>query len=344
MSSIATAPLCRAEFPPSILERKTCSAADADDPVDSAPMVASKPAENRFSHPGPRKERFGSGIEPLENKPFLVLGGSLPRIPGVDFHDKVGMPSAGIVLVGRIEAAELAAILDEAPDSAIPIADFGGNRRIRRDFVGTGLDLASMAQLRAHLAPIWRRLGDLPFRGAREDRCELTLLRLAYSRGTAIEARFAPDCRELIEYPLVGSELGTRQRLEALADRELLHRRHFARTHTCNKCNSARLHTYEACPSCGGAELVDEAIVHHYRCGWQEPQSRFVKGRKLVCPKCARELRHFGVDYGKPGHITRCCLCERSSAAPPVHFACLDCGAVTPTARAFDGSLSLRSH
>jgi uncharacterized protein YbaR (Trm112 family) len=50
----------------------------------------------------------------------------------------------------------------------------------------------------------------------------------------------------------------------------------------------------------------------------------------LVCPKCRRELRHLGVDYGKPGNIVVCRTCGAVNSEPHVHFICMDCSAVTP--------------
>jgi Thaumarchaeal output domain 1 len=137
---------------------------------------------------------------------------------------------------------------------------------------------------------------------------------------------------------MLGRAAGIRQRLEMLAGLDLLTPRHFTRTHVCGNCASARLHACEACPACGGQDLVDEELVHHYRCGWKEPESRFVDGGRLMCPKCHRELRHFGVDYEKPGNVTVCRSCSAMNAEPIVQFICLDCARATPSvdARSID--------
>ena len=72
-------------------------------------------------------------------------------------------------------------------------------------------------------------------------------------------------------------------------------------------------------------DLAQQPIVHHYRCGWQEPEQRFIKGRAVICPKCRRELRHYGVDYDKPGSVLVCRSCQKAKPDPVVQFVCLDC-------------------
>jgi Thaumarchaeal output domain 1 len=243
-------------------------------------------------------------------------------------------PPAAIILTSRIEPTELAGVLEKAPDPALPIADFGDNRGLRRDFVGARLDNSELAEASRCFAPIERRLAELPFLSSQAERTELTMLGLAYSRDAPIAARFTPESKTTVEYPLIGTTSGTRRQLELLAHFDLLRRRHFTRTHQCGGCNSARLNAYEACPQCGGADLVEESLVHHFRCGWQDAESHFAQGRILVCPKCRRELRHLGVDYDKPGMIVVCRACKASNSEPMVRFACLDCFTVTPSADA----------
>jgi Thaumarchaeal output domain 1 len=266
------------------------------------------------------------------NIPFLVLGGTAPKLSGISCRSTPSAPCAGILMLGPVTPAQLAGVLIEVPDPAVPIADFAGNRGLRCDFAGEQLDPPAIIAFRELSIPIWRRLAELPFRAVREDRAELTLLRIAYSRDAAIKASFAPDSSQLVDYRLLGRISAARQRLEALADLDLLRRQFFTRTHACGRCQSARLHAYEACPACGGGNLVDEPIVHHYRCGSQAPESLFVDGRLLVCPKCRRVLRHFGVDYGKPGIAVVCRGCDAVEDEPVANFACLDCAAVTPSA------------
>lgn len=265
---------------------------------------------------------------------FLLLGSTVPSIAGADLVTDTGAQYAAIILTKRAEPAELLDTLAQTPDPALPIADFVGSNPLRRDFAAAKLDAESVAEMKREFGPIWRRLEALPFRAAREDRDPLTLLRLIYSRNKPAKAAFVPDSPAIVQYPLLGMALGTRRELESLAVTGLLNRRHFARTHACEKCGSGRLNVYEACPACNSGDLIEEVLVHHYRCGCQEPESHFAQGLLLICPKCRRELRHLGLDYGKPGKVLLCRSCGAENSEPLIHFVCLDCSAVTPPERA----------
>jgi hypothetical protein len=265
-----------------------------------------------------------------QEKTFLTLGGGRPIVQGLNLCGSVGSLCAGIILLGKVEPAELASALDQTPDPSLPIADFGNNDTLRRDFVGSSFGHASVQEIEESFAPIWRRLAELPFNAVRESRAEMTILRLAYSRDTPITAAFDPNSRHLVKYPLLGAVAGEQRTLEMLAHLDLLRRRHFTRTHACAKCESARLHVYEACPSCGAANLQEESLIHHYRCGCQEIEPHFKRDQMLICPKCHRVLQHFGVDYGKPGTALVCATCGSTNSEPFVHLACLDCSSVTP--------------
>ncbi|MFL5255400.1 MAG: hypothetical protein ACJ8AI_21390 [Rhodopila sp.] len=253
-----------------------------------------------------------------------MLGGSID-MPRLAWHDNPTLPCSEVLLAGAVSAAEFAAAIDVMPDPAVPVADFSNNSGIRSDFRADVLNHQSLAAARLRFAPILERLREIPFRATREDRSEILTLRLAYSRAVPVDARLSPDSSTIIQYPLLGPTAPKRAELEGLAFLDLLRRRHFMRVHACDRCASHRLLAFEACHNCGSSDLADEAIVHHYRCGCQAPESRFVQGAALVCPKCHRNLKHFGMDYGKPGSISHCRNCGGSSPEPQPRFACMDC-------------------
>lgn len=260
--------------------------------------------------------------------PVLVIGGQ-PDLPGLILASDPAQPCAAMFLMGSVNETELAAVIGTMPDPAVPIAHFGDYPSGRSDFLADAFNATTLAEARLRFAPIIRRLQELPFHPAREDRRGLLTLRLAYSRNCPIEACFAPGERGVIKYSLLHSQASARTELEGLADLRLLRRRHFIRTHSCHHCGSLRLIAHEACPGCGSSDLVDEAIVHHYRCGCQQAESAFVSSASLICPKCRRELRHLGIDYGKPGTIVRCRGCGMESQEPDPVFVCTDCHART---------------
>jgi hypothetical protein len=279
----------------------------------------------------PRQSATQTSPAPPGRK-FIVLGGPAPDISGLNLLNLEGIKGDdcdGIILLKHIDVAELADVLLQAPDPALPIADFFDNHPVRRDFVGSLLNNESAREMQKIFAPIWHRLGELPYRTQTQDRTGMIILRLAYSRDAPVEAVFNARYPLTVQYPLVGTGPGIRQHLEVLANQELLSRRHFTRTHGCIKCGSARLNIYEACPACGSSDLFEEVLVHHYRCGCQEAESHFIQGDVLICPKCHRELRHLGVDYGKPGKIVTCRVCGAANSEPTVNFVCMDCAAVT---------------
>jgi hypothetical protein len=282
----------------------------------------------------PKQQPAADLSEPLpqtDAAPFLVLGGEAPPIPGANFDYRPGQPCAGIILVGKVAPADFNRVLEEVADPALPVADFGNNPAIRRDLSGASLDPSTFAFLEKSWAPIWWRLSEIPYKEESGSRAELAILRIAHSRQAPIEARFDAASQHLVEYPLLGNSAGVRRQLETLAGLELLTRTHFARTHACRKCGSSRLNVYEACPSCGGGELHEEMLVHHYRCGFQEAESHFIEDQFLICPKCRRTLHHLGIDYDKPGKVAVCSACHAANSDPPLHFICIDCSAMTPT-------------
>lgn len=259
-----------------------------------------------------------------EGDPLLLLGGMLD-LSHIDWHSDPELPCSAVLLVGNVSAAELSAALQKMPDQAVPIADFCGNHGIRTDFCSDSLNEASVRSALDSFTPILRRLAATPNVHSREQRADSHALRMSYSRDCPVEAVFNPELGALVDYPLLGEASSKRLTLEGLALRGLLRRRHFIRTHTCADCASHRLLAFEACHGCGGSDLVDEPLVHHYRCGCQQPESSFVQGNTLVCPKCRRSLRHFGMDYGKPGSVVHCRSCGNTAPEPDPSFVCLDC-------------------
>lgn len=167
------------------------------------------------------------------------------------------------------------------------------------------------------LAPKFRLPGSLSER----------ILAYLFLSGKDLRAvRFA-ESRSLFRYSGFFSAPLSTDAAEALENRGLLTKEFFDRVHVCGKCSSSRLNAREECPSCRSANLRSESLIHHFRCAHQAPQSQFVSGDTLRCPKCSREVRHYGSDYDKPGKVVCCEDCGAINSDPAVGFVCFDCGA-----------------
>jgi len=158
---------------------------------------------------------------------------------------------------------------------------------------------------------------------------ETRLLSYVFLSGRPLQPAADFASRECVRYPGFFPHVETRPAAERLASRGLLERRFFERFHVCGHCGSFRLNVREECLSCHSANLRDVAVIHHYRCAHQAPETDFARGIDLICPKCRRQLNHFGRDYGKPGKTVVCGDCGACGSEPAIGFACLDCGGRT---------------
>jgi hypothetical protein len=131
----------------------------------------------------------------------------------------------------------------------------------------------------------------------------------------------------LVSYNTTLSGSAVAREAEALCEQGLLKQEFFDRFNVCARCDSARLHVREECAKCRSADLVEEPYLHHFKCAFQGPESQFRRGNDLICPKCRRELSHFGFDYDRPGTMVVCRACGHAASEPTVGFVCLDCGA-----------------
>jgi hypothetical protein len=116
--------------------------------------------------------------------------------------------------------------------------------------------------------------------------------------------------------------------------------------HACPSCGSIQLLFRDGCETCASPDVRSVDLVHHFRCGHQGPETVFAARHGLyICPKCRRELRHFGLDYDKPGDVTVCGACGHTSAETSVYGRCLSCHAAfpardAPKLRIFDYTLT----
>lgn len=268
------------------------------------------------------------------NYTLMVLG-DLPEGTDISpFREHCGPEHATADAIAVFEpdlaAADLSRILMHIGKPLAPVADFTGTDGFRRDIQGSSQSVAAIAAAFAELHYLVERcekFTDLPLN---KDRHALTCLGIAHTRQKPIQPTWHPQTPQALWYPSAGSSRGT---LEDLANAGLLNRRFAYRLHVCDACQSHRLQVYEACTECGSGFLDEESVVHHFACGEQGPESQFLNGHDLICPKCSKELRHFGVDYARPGQLLLCKSCNASMSEPDAHFVCMDCDAKSPASR-----------
>lgn len=262
----------------------------------------------------------------------LVLGnhrGQPPSIEDVDYVFNADDDFDVIVALGMHDLATLEQLIAHCSNPTAPLAAFSNAFGARVDAVVRESTIDAIALAISTLEPLVMRVSALPKIPPGIDRNGLLVLALAYTRNCAIEARWQPNSTELIDYPLLIGIENARTVLEELADAGLLRRRFFERLHVCQHCESSQLHAREVCVSCRSSHLAEHPLVHHYACGFQAAQTAFENQDGYVCPKCHKQLRHYGVDYDKPGIVITCQACGETMAEPQVGFICANCGSYT---------------
>lgn len=285
---------------------------------------------------------------------ILPIGRTASMLPAHDeirWLDDLQQPADAVALFDG-------ALLPPGLPPALPVIDFNSEgSSLTADFTAPALSSPEQLDaMLAALAPVAERLGDCAqsalWGGLQAPGSGLDILCLSHSRAQPIRAARDPNSPATLSYPLLRGRvaldiMAQRATLESLAGQNLLERRFAARVLCCPACRNGRLAAFEACTACGSGNLAEEAIVHHYRCGFQDGESRFLQGNDLICPKCNQELRHFGVDYGRPGVMQRCLSCMQVMSEPQPRFHCLDCQTVSRGEQArpqdwFDYSLTER--
>jgi CheY-like chemotaxis protein len=210
---------------------------------------------------------------------------------------------------------------------ALPVIDLTGTLGTAADLDGSKLSTHDVGRL------------DNVIRAFRDQRARLSrdlllsddlgeqLVGRVFVSGRPLTPVYDPSSRGLIAYDTVLPGKTVALEAESLCGQGLLARDFFDRLHVCARCDSARVHVREECMKCHSANLVEEPYLHHFKCAFQGPESQFRRGDDLICPKCRRELSHFGFDYDRPGTMLVCQACGHAASEPAVGFVCLDCGA-----------------
>jgi len=113
--------------------------------------------------------------------------------------------------------------------------------------------------------------------------------------------------------------------LNKLWEAGILERRLYDKVIYCPNCNSANVSIHYCCPYCKSFEIKKSALIEHVKCGYMDVEENFIKGEKLICPKCHEELKKLDIDHRKAGMWCTCRDCNKSFDIPvSMHF-CRSC-------------------
>ena len=266
--------------------------------------------------------------EPKDNIAYWVLGDAeaYPELNRLKFVRHYESSVDALLVLPGVSEHELESALAEHQCWLLPVVVFGDVPSHRADYQAESVTRFGLDDAALKLKPLLQKIKLLPEFQVPGDRAALSLLALAWSRETSLNACWAPQSASMVDYGLLLGIPSVPKLLQELAANDLLSRRPFDRVHLCNQCESSRLNVREECAKCHSSYLQEVPLVHHYTCSYQAPEGQFIQQRQLVCPKCHKELRHYGVDYDKPGTLFVCQSCSHSASEPEVGFVCTDCG------------------
>ena len=165
------------------------------------------------------------------------------------------------------------------------------------------------------------------------NRTLIKTMRFAFTRDRMLKPIKDRKSNIGFKYPILSLSLtGEQAKTEINTIEEALEKEFFSpefvdRIHLCGHCYGGFLNYKEVDPKSGSANLVTENLVHHFSCAYIGPQSDFIRGEQMVCPKCNKTLRHIGVDYDKPSVMYHCLDNDNYFQEPEMKAECMSCGA-----------------
>jgi CheY-like chemotaxis protein len=209
---------------------------------------------------------------------------------------------------------------------ALPVIDLAGTLGMAADLDVSKLNVGDTSQIGRLFEELRKRRANLSRDILFSEDLGEKLIGRAYVMNKPIVPSYAPSSRECILYNMTLRASLVIREADQLCEQDLLERKLFDRFNVCPRCDSVRLHVREECSKCRSPDITEEPYLHHFKCAYQGPESRFRRGENLVCPKCKQELRHFSVDYDRPGTMLVCNACGHAASEPSVGFVCIDCG------------------
>lgn len=165
-------------------------------------------------------------------------------------------------------------------------------------------------------------------------RIQNKVLRYYYTRQKKMEAIPSVKAHTGYTYPLLSlhyQNANTEDMFKLIDDlesKEFIRPRYQDIIHLCSNCYSAFLNYREVCSKCGSSDLYMENIIHHFVCAKVAPETDFISGNQMICPKCNKLLHHIGVDYDKPSVVYTCNSCGHHSQESVMQAFCFNCKTV----------------
>lgn len=267
--------------------------------------------------------------------PQLLVWGGARRLSVVgefacQFSSDPQAPFDGIVVIDRLAADELTALLRSRRAWLVPVADLSGSNLEFADVCCADASPVSLRHAIDELLRVIETLRGLPSGVTDADDDATLLLARVYGRGGTLRPVYDGARPSLLLYRAAGLLEAPWAIADRLCQSGWFERTFFDRLHVCPRCASSRLNVREECSACRSPQLAEADFIHHFRCGFQAIERHFVRsevqGEALICPKCRRRLRHFGVDYDRPGSAHVCLSCDHVDAHTAIGFVCVDCG------------------
>jgi CheY-like chemotaxis protein len=131
---------------------------------------------------------------------------------------------------------------------------------------------------------------------------------------------FYPEVEQIFLHPSTYYSL-----LEELEKYGIVKKEFFDTYAVCPSCDSHKISLKLRCPSCESADIDKVTKIEHLPCGNIDIYERFARGKKLICPKCGKELKDLNADYRKIEMLFECHDCGK--VIEPKHvYTCGDCG------------------
>lgn len=149
----------------------------------------------------------------------------------------------------------------------------------------------------------------------------------AWMRNNQIVLRLSPKLSKGYGYWLEDiAGIPTEALLDSLALSGYCHGELIDIAYPCPSCQSIQVLLRDCCPECHGIDIQSEPIIHHFICGYQANESSFLNASGYYnCPKCRSPLKHFGMDYDKPGTTAVCKTCSKYTIETTVRGRCISC-------------------